>query len=54
MVRDNGNGVIEPNDLAAAETSIVRAVAPASRSGFQPPRIAFELPVACTPNNGFA
>ena len=40
--------------LAAAATSMIRAVAPASRSGFQPPRIAFEFPVACTPSSGLA
>jgi hypothetical protein len=39
---------------AAAATSMVRAVAPAWRSGFHAPRIAFELPVACTPSKGFA
>ena len=38
--------------MAAAATSMVRAVAPASRSGCHAPRIAFELPVACTPSSG--
>ena len=37
---------------AAAATSMVRAIAPAWRSGCHAPRIAFELPVACTPSSG--
>src|SRR5262249_61577671 len=38
--------------LGAAATSMVLATAPASRSGCHAPRIAFELPVACTPSFG--
>jgi len=40
--------------FAAAAISMALAVAPAWRSGFQAPRIAFELPVACTPSSGLA
>jgi len=36
--------------LAAADTSMVLAAAPAWRKGCHAPRIAFELPVACTPS----
>ena len=37
--------------FAAAETSIVRAIAPASRSGCHDARMAFEFPVAWIPPN---
>ena len=37
---------------AAACTSMARALAPASRSGFQKARIELESPVACRPKVG--
>ena len=53
VLRAAGIGIDVPA-FRRGPISMVLAAAPASRSGFHAPRIAFELPVACTPNSGLA